>query len=26
MDPELHRAVRTLAHASRGLERAAAPL
>ncbi len=26
MDPELHRAVRTLAYASRGLERAAAPL
>jgi DNA-binding MarR family transcriptional regulator len=26
MDPELHRAVRTLAYASRGLERAVAPL
>jgi DNA-binding MarR family transcriptional regulator len=26
MEPELHRAVRTLAYASRGLERAAAPL
>jgi DNA-binding MarR family transcriptional regulator len=26
MDPELHRAVRTLAYASRGLERAMAPL